>query len=840
MKKTIRNLVLLTITFSFIGCAWQVPKSVSVKTNATYNFGIGSINKDYSEYFTAESIIDGSLTTDENSKTYDYFPDKTNSQIQKYLMKMPIQDIAVNFTEYFNATSLAESITDLSFDKTVDIPELKLTLDEAFPGEALMAGINAILTTTGTSASVTFGGDFDQIKYSSGGIRVTSSSDTAGGLIEFHYKGNVVASGFMYAGIGSVDLTGVTLHKTGMTVSLPSGCGEYTMVVKPESEINTISGFTTSEAIVVPVNTQISNGNNADDFADCVIGQGEMVLEIDIPDSWTNVSIAMDAALSGGIATVSPKVNGNIKTIYLDGLSLTNSSTTLSSNVEMSFSNSSLVFGDEAKIVANTTVTSYAEIGIVLTDVNSRLNETELISQEMKDMVERLILTESGLKGSYKNTLPAGNGITLTANSLFIGLDNASQTLAAGVSEASSISLLSNGEHTVKFRNAPQAADEFDSMDFRIDILLPGATPQNPNKIVVQNVVPTASYQIAISLEPDINWREIVLYSEGVEQVDCRPTGLNICQMFASFSDAMGADFGGKITNKTLPISIYAVKPEMSSFEKAKFTGELEMFFGTESSGSFVEKREYGTLTFMEDGDMNFTDMPEITFEDKTIVSNIQNYPPSEKGDLIEITNNAANDPDGSVYVRFKLKFTNSAYSTETFTVTWEDYKASGSKNSSIAIFAFVEVPLDFNLSDEVPIDLLKMAGNSGGKDILGRTSAPSDAEKADFLEAIRAIRVNYQSSSLPFYGFPTASLRLDLDGSESNLFEEEELNLDGGSFLVYDYSDIINTYPLIPVASIVLHKGYFTVPREVFLKTSISLAIEMDPNHETVIFGGE
>lgn len=839
MKKTIRYLFLSLLSFSFISCAWEIPKTIAVKTNATYNFGIGKVSKDFTEFFSSDTILDASFAMGESSKMYDYYPGKTNSQIQKYLMKLPLQDIAVNFTEYFNATNIADSITDLSFSETIDVPELKLTMTETVPATALNAAINTMVTATGIGSDVTFTGDFGTVEYTSGTMQVHITSTIASGMVSLMYGGSVICSSTIGSGSAEISLSNVTLHKTGMTIVLPAGSGTYTIAVTPESQVKKITSFTTATPISIPVNAEIANGNSSDDFTECVIGQGQMNTDIVIPSSWTNVTTAYDVNLTGGISASAGKTTGNTKAVLLDNIPVSNAQTNFSSTIELSFAASTVVLSDSVQVKAQTDVSSYAVIGIVLDDLDPQLDKRENISSEMKAMVERLIMTPSGLKGSFKNTFPEGNDITITATSDFVGLTQTSQTLKSNTTENAPISLLSTGEHTVKFRDSPQAADEFDRMDFKVDILLPGATAANPKKLVITDVVPDEQYEITINLEPDINWKEIVLYSDGVEQSDCRSTGLNVSQMFTAFTASMGGDFEGKVSNKTLPIYIYAVKPQMESFDKAKFTGELEMFFGTESSGTLVEKREYGTLTFMEDGSMDFTDMPKLTIEDKTVVSNLDDYPPSEKEDLAKITNNAAADTDGSVYVRFRLKFTNSTYSTDTFTVTWEDYKKSGSTNSSIAIMAFVEVPLEFGLSENVTMDLLNIAGQTGGSDLLGRAGPPEESEKLEFLSAIRDIKINYTSTTLPFYGVPSASLMLDLDGPDSILFEEQTLNLEGGSFTLYDYDEIMSIYPLVPVAQIILHKGSFSIPRKVGLETQISLAIEMDPNYEMVVYGG-
>ena len=102
--------------------------------------------------------------------------------------------------------------------------------------------------------------------------------------------------------------------------------------------------------------------------------------------------------------------------------------------------------------------------------------------------------------------------------------------------------------------------------------------------------------------------------------------------------------------------------------------------------------------------------------------------------------------------------------SSQTFSIKKEEFDASGSTAPSIAILAFIEIPLEFNLSDDINMNLLSMAGiTDSGTDLLQREGPPDEADKLEFLDAIRSVKINYSSSTLPFYGIPGVSLILDL-----------------------------------------------------------------------------
>lgn len=842
MKKTGILFLLTSFSLLVISCTWTPPKSIAIKTDAEYNFGIGEIEKDFSSYFESDKILSLSTSAD-NSRVYDYYPEKKDAKIQKYLMKLPIQEIAVDFTEYFNSTKLAESIKDLSFSKEVTIPELNLSMTKAVPLDKAYAAINAIVTGTGATPSnaLTYTGHFTSVKYDNAIMKITCSSPAATGVVTLKHNGTKIASDVITRGTADLDISGKTIYKTGMTLDLPTGAGSFTAVITSDSTITEAKGITLPSSVLIPFSSKIDNNNATDDFAECTVGTGSLDLTVNIPNSWTNTSVEYDVDLTGAINTNAVASVGKTKQVPLDGKTIKNGETTVASNIVLTFTDAEINFADVPTVSAATNISEYASIGIVLKEVNTSINETEPISDEMKDMVERLVLEQSGLKGKYINTFPAGNDISIIADSSFMGLNGSKATLASATTDDETnqpeFTLKSDAKKTVKFRKNPAAADEYSQMDFSVGIVLPGATADNLNKIKVVNVAPKSTYKIILKLEPDVNWESITLRSQGAAQTGFKSTGLNVNGLFKAFSDAMKTDFSDKVSLRNLPISIYAVKPELDCFKQAEFTGSMDMLYcrGPEEAPEPV--LEYGTLNFMEDGKMPFQNMPQLEQEEKTIITNIKNFTPSKSDDLGPMCNKSKGETTGAIYIDYNLKFVNTGVSGETFTVTYADYKTSGAKNSTIAIYAFIELNLDFDLSDEVSINLLKMADKDDGKDLLGREEAPSQEKKNQFLSAVKSIDINYKSTQVPFYGIPEAKMRLDLDGPENSYFEIQDFDLKAGTFEVDSFESIFNIYPLVPETYVVLQKGKFTVPREIKMVANISMKIEMDSKDGIVIW---
>ena len=92
MKKSVMVIAVLSLLLS--ACNLSIPESVSVKTNANYNYTIGKISQDFSETFKAENLFENLET--ENNKIYDFFPGRQDQKLQQYILTMKISDISVD------------------------------------------------------------------------------------------------------------------------------------------------------------------------------------------------------------------------------------------------------------------------------------------------------------------------------------------------------------------------------------------------------------------------------------------------------------------------------------------------------------------------------------------------------------------------------------------------------------------------------------------------------------------------------------------------------------------------------------------------------------------------
>lgn len=112
MKKLLFSTTLILL---LAGCSFQIPKTVTVKSNANYSFNILSYEKDLSNLLETEKFLD-ILSDGDKRKVYDYNPGG-NSEFQQFLMEYPFYDAAIDFSEYTEDMKLDQVASSFSVDK---------------------------------------------------------------------------------------------------------------------------------------------------------------------------------------------------------------------------------------------------------------------------------------------------------------------------------------------------------------------------------------------------------------------------------------------------------------------------------------------------------------------------------------------------------------------------------------------------------------------------------------------------------------------------------------------------------------------------------------------------
>ena len=172
MKKIAKAIVSMGVVLAFAGCSWQIPQTVSVKTNADYSFSLGNFTNDLGDSMDTSSMM-GETTENQGIAKYDYFPGKSNKNVQHYLLEKEvlIPIVPANQIElvFGSATSKDAGTIDISslntavlkgldFNPSTMLEEMKSSFGNDIADKIAFKSVPMYLyceTTPGLSATAT-------------------------------------------------------------------------------------------------------------------------------------------------------------------------------------------------------------------------------------------------------------------------------------------------------------------------------------------------------------------------------------------------------------------------------------------------------------------------------------------------------------------------------------------------------------------------------------------------------------------------------------------------------------------------------------------------------------
>ena len=118
MKKIAKAIVFVGCVMFFAACSWQIPEKVSVKSNADYNFSLGTFEKSFDDQMNLQSMMGNAGNNNQDINTFDYFPGKRDKTTQHFLIQakvyeMDLATVIPGLTAYINA--LQTDSFDLSY-----------------------------------------------------------------------------------------------------------------------------------------------------------------------------------------------------------------------------------------------------------------------------------------------------------------------------------------------------------------------------------------------------------------------------------------------------------------------------------------------------------------------------------------------------------------------------------------------------------------------------------------------------------------------------------------------------------------------------------------------------
>lgn len=830
MKKYLQTLCLASFLFVFTACSFQIPQKVTVKTKAEYNFSIGDIDYSFDDYFDKSAIFEG-LNKD-TIKVMDYYPEKRESHLQQYLLKMPIQEIPIDVSGYFNDSNFGEALDDISFSQDIKIPQVGISFEKEIDKTSVNGTINALLTITGNtnSGTLAFSSEFNRVLYKSGKLKIECSEISDGESVTIKTQSGTRTATFG-GGKAELDMADFAIYKNGTELIFTDDSGKaYTGSISDDSEVLKAFGITIPTPIEVPISTDFQIADSSNAFQSCVINEGSLNVGMHFPSTWTHATCSYGMDLTGALNASCPNNTVLEKRIDLKDKEISVGKVNVEASVTVGFTNSDIDMEDPLKISISSNLISFSSITVDVTDLTTSIDKSEDFPDALKNTVKEIKLEPSGITGTYTNGLPAGNDITIAVNSDFFEITNKSDTLTSNTTNHS-FSILADDAST---------KSTFNKWDIKVDIGLPGATAANPNRLVLKNVRANTTYKLAVNIKPSINWESITIDTASTNQRDTVSLGFNINKLFEEAENTLGIDLFSKVNLANLPIYLMAEKPTVSSssspstdlLENARFEGTLKIFYGKNKTkiGSYER-------SLLSGGVMEFVPAPTIKKENNIVVTDVSKFAHSVEIDLAELIKETKNETEGEFYIDYDLTFSNGSGSGEL--VITQDMIASGSNASSISVYALIVLPLKFTVddSDDFIIDIIELAGGSSDSDLFGRDGPESFEDLEDAFGLIKSCSLVYSTSKMPFYSNQNIQFLLDLTGSGT----PTAYNIGSGSVNVSkeSLSDLLEVYPLKPGVQLKIPKGAsFSLDRESSIDMNLKLKLKTDG--EYTVYGGD
>lgn len=164
MKKIAKAIVSMGVVLAFAGCSWQIPQTVSVKTNADYSFSLGNFTNDLGDSMDTTSMMGDAGEGSSAIQTMDYFPGKLDKNTQHYLLEVKILEqnllatvptesqldtvfdssdtvTLTTFTNTYPLTTITDSAVNLDFNPSTMLSEMKNSFGEDMAGKISFASV---------------------------------------------------------------------------------------------------------------------------------------------------------------------------------------------------------------------------------------------------------------------------------------------------------------------------------------------------------------------------------------------------------------------------------------------------------------------------------------------------------------------------------------------------------------------------------------------------------------------------------------------------------------------------------------------------------------------------
>ncbi|MCQ2573010.1 MAG: hypothetical protein MJ182_03855 [Treponema sp.] len=863
MKKNLLTIFTLSTVLASVlvmsGCSFNLPKKVSLKTKAEYNFTVTSMEQNLGEFVLGTF----QQTPSNDFKCYDYNPGG-KSDVQHYLMKVPLMTVPVDMSSY-----VGDLTTDsLSVKQKIEIPSISFQQSTNLDVSELTKNLNGMVKFGGPfvsqenplnpenplSMKVTgvqsTEGSFKYFEYETGTLDiyieningkdpyvVFSSKDSFAGdpfakasfkrLSQSESK-KIKISGIEYSinanYKASINLAGRRVGMEDMILVF-NDCDTknrklFYGEVSENSKIKKTSGlnYESEEQILTPQKVSL---NLSSDVKNVEISKAKLTTKIDVPPTWKGAKLDFSYSVSSGKENWLKDEKS--ESVVIENKVLTNEPLSVSPKVKVKIVNGDIVFSDQIKLSVDCKVEEVKSVTIDAVKMNLKENlsfaEIEF-PKDVSDMVKEIWFGNSEFIVKSENTLPAGNDIQVEIDSKFLNIKD-SLTLKSGSGAEKTII-----KGTADDISKPGKSTAGAKIDFNPTVKLPGENADG--SITLKNIVPGKEYEISLVVQPEIKWQQIKFDASSIPQKLSSPesgmdSGINLSS-FGDGSDQITKEILSKMKMKSLPVYLYCKNPGIEAFKNISIQGNIKMTNGNEQD----------TVVLLPDANGNkklkFVDsLPNIPFDQtEVVVDELTKEKASAYADCASLFSLDAKD---TIKVYYDIEITGASNDSEIL------IKSSDlTENANLEIDAFIDFPLSLIVTDDVSLKLLDLFGMESketssqneedwSKDLLGRSGPMDISEYKEYINAIDHISFHIFAKK-----FPTAyvnsekepQLILDLDPSSTN--SKQKYPLSDVDFVITPETVYnILEKPFTPQIELEYPKG------EIYIKRNIDVSLKVD-----------
>ena len=115
MKRIAGAIISVGLVLALAGCTWRIPQTVSVKTDAEYEFSLGTFEKDLDSELNMSSMMNNAGDGSSDISILDYYPEKADAKTQHFMLQMKVATIDLA-TAVSGLTDAIDLIPEDEFD----------------------------------------------------------------------------------------------------------------------------------------------------------------------------------------------------------------------------------------------------------------------------------------------------------------------------------------------------------------------------------------------------------------------------------------------------------------------------------------------------------------------------------------------------------------------------------------------------------------------------------------------------------------------------------------------------------------------------------------------------